>query len=105
MTQSLPNTPTPPFPGAANALYGDRGPQRSHNTGRQRKGHFTETQSIADHVEQAIDRVAGLGPKQRLALHSELVRMTRDISFIRLIHESTRGPYSEAAVQDEGRPL
>jgi hypothetical protein len=31
--------------------------------------------------------------------------MTRDISFIKLIADSARGPWSQAAVQDEGRPL
>jgi hypothetical protein len=31
--------------------------------------------------------------------------MCRDISFIRMIAEQARGPYSEAAVSDEGRPL
>ena len=33
------------------------------------------------------------------------MRMTRDLGFVRLIAAQTRGPYSEAAVQDEGRPL
>ena len=33
------------------------------------------------------------------------MRMTRDISFVRLIARQTHGPYSEAAVQDEGRLL
>jgi hypothetical protein len=89
------NQPTPPFNGAANALYGDRGPQRAHNTGRQ------EPQSLADHVDLALDRVKGLGPKQRLALHNELLRMLRDIEVIRLVAHSVRGAYGEAAVQDE----
>jgi hypothetical protein len=99
---SLVNQPTPPFNGAATALYGERGPQRAHNTGRQ------EPQSLADHVDLALDRVKGLGPKQRLALHNEVLRMLRDIEVIRLVAHSVRGPYSEAAVQganDEGRPL
>jgi hypothetical protein len=51
--------------------------------------------------------VANLNPRQRLALRNELMRMTRDISFVRLIAEQARGPYSEAAARpsDEGRPL
>jgi hypothetical protein len=53
----------------------------------------------------ARDRVKGLGPKQRLALHNEVVKMTRDIGFIKLVANSTHGPYSAAAVQDEGKPL
>ena len=96
---SLLNTPTPPFNGAATALYGERGPQRAHNTGRQ------EPQSLADHVDQCLARVKGLGPKQKLALHNEVLRMLRDIEVIRLVAHSVKGPYSEAAVQDEGRPL
>jgi hypothetical protein len=61
--------------------------------------------SIEHHVQDAIARVADLNPKQRLALRNELMRMTRDIGFVRLIAQQTHGPYSEAAVQDEGRPL
>jgi hypothetical protein len=102
MGPSLMNQPTPPFNGAATALYGDRGPQRSHNTGRQ------EPQSLADHVDQCLDRVKGLGPKQKLALHNEVLRMLRDIEVIRLIHESTRGPHSDQAAglpMDQERPL
>src|SRR6516225_11831526 len=93
------NQPTTPFNGPGEALYGPRGPTRAANTGRQ------EPQSPADHVDLALDRVKGLGPKQRLALHNEVLRMLRDIEVIRLVAHSVRGPYSEAAVQDEGRPL
>jgi len=53
----------------------------------------------------ARDRVKGLGPKQRLALHNEVVKMTRDIGFIKLVANSIHGPYSAAAVPDEGKPL
>ena len=98
-TVSLLNTPTPPFTGAANSLYGPRGPQRAHNTGRH------EPQSLADHVDLALDRVKGLGPKQRLALHNEMLRMLRDIEVTRLVAHSARGPWSEAAVRaDDGWP-
>jgi len=100
-TVSLLNTPTPPFTGAANSLYGPRGPQRAHNTGRQ------EPQSLADHVDMTLDRVKGLGPKQKLALHNELLRMLRDIEVIN-IHDSTRGPHSDSAAGQpmlEGQPL
>jgi hypothetical protein len=102
MRVSLLNQPTEPFRGAATALYTERGPQRSHNTGRQ------EPQSLADHVDMALDRVKGLGPKQKLAVHNEICRMLRDIEVIRLIHESTKGPYGDQAAgvpMDQGRPL
>ena len=100
MTTSLLNMPTPKFEGPAHSLYGPRGPVQSHNTGRQ------EPQSLADHVDAALDRVKGLGPQQKLSLHNEICRMLRDIEVIRLVAHSVRGPYGEAAVhQDEGRPL
>jgi hypothetical protein len=100
---SLLNQPTPPYNGPGAALYGERGPTRSYgNLGRRREG---PPQSIADHVDDAIKHVAGLTPKQRLAVHNEMVKLCRDISFIRMIAEQTHGPWSEAAVQDEGRPL
>ena len=99
------NEPVPEFPGAANAIYGKRGPQRASPDYAARKPLSTKPESIEHHVQDAIARVQGLSPRQRLALRNELMRMTRDISFVRLIAEQTRGPYSEAAVQDEGRPL
>ena len=99
MTTSLLNMPTPKFEGPAHSLYGLRGPVQSHNTGRQ------EPQSLADHVDATLDRVKGLGPQQKLSLHNEICRMLRDIEVIRLVAHSVRGPYCEAAVQDEGRPL
>ena|SRR6516164_3805093 len=106
MTVSLMNQPTPPFTRAANSLYGPRGPQRAHNTGRTRRGPEGPPMSIADHVDDALRHVAGLTPRQRLAVHNEMTKLCRDISFIRMIAESARGPWSEQAVrQDEGRPL
>jgi hypothetical protein len=100
-SRSLLNTPTPPFEGASNSLYGPRVPQRAHNTAR--KG---PPQSIADHIDDAIKRVAGLTPRQRLALHNELTKMARDISFIRMVHESreARGPRPPCARMRE-RPF
>jgi hypothetical protein len=56
-------------------------------------------ESIADHIDQAIGRVQGLGPKAKLALHNELTRMVRDISFLRMAMEAAHahGPWSEQA--------
>src|SRR6516162_6255492 len=99
MGPSLLNQRAPEFPGAANALYkyGPRGTTRDHN--RPLSG---PPESIADHIDQALDRVKGLGPKQRLALHNELTRMVRDISFLRMAMEAAHahGPWSEQAVHD-----
>ena len=99
------NQPTPVFEGPAHSLYGPRGPQRAAPDYAARKPLSTEPESIEHHVQDAIARVAGLSPRQRLALRNELMRMTRDISFVRCIAQQTHGPYSEAALQDEGRPL
>jgi hypothetical protein len=60
--------------------------------------------SIADHLDDAIKHVAGLTPKQRLAVHNEMTKMSRDISFIRMIADSARGPWSEAAVRSDESP-
>ena len=99
------NQPTPPFNGAGEALYGPRGPQRSHNTGR--RPHSGPPQSLEDQVQDAIARVPDLSPKQKLALRNVLMGMTRDVSFARMVLDQAKakGPWSEAAVQDEGRPL
>ena len=70
-------------------------PERS-DQGRQHRA-AGAAQSLADHVDLALDRVKGLGPKQRLALHNEMLRMLRDIEVIRLVAHSARGPWSEAA--------
>jgi len=98
MTVSLMNQPTPLFHGPATALYGERGPRRSHgNLGRKRVG---SPASLADHID-ALKHVADLTPHQRrLAVHNEMTKLCREVA------ESARGPWSEAAVRsDEGRPL
>ena len=108
MTTSLFNMPTPKFEGPAHSLYGPRGPQRAAPDYAARKPLSTEPESIEHHVQDAIARVQGLSPRQRLALRNELMRMTRDVGFIRCIHEQSRGPHSDQAAgipADEGRPL
>jgi hypothetical protein len=105
MTQSLLNQPTPPYRGAANSLYGPRGPQRASPDYRAKHG---PPQSIADNIDDAIKRVANLTPKQRLAVHNAMLTMTRDLSFVRMVAAQIRGPGpDELAVHgsDEGRPL
>ena len=101
-TVSFLNQPTPPFNGAATALYGDRGPQRAHNTGR--RAFNGPPMSLEEHVQDAIARVPDLSPRQRNALRNVMMGMTRDTSFIRLIADAARGPWSAAAVRgDEPR--
>src|SRR6516162_3441577 len=85
--QSFLNTPVVPFKGAANAIYGDRGPARASPDYAARKPLSGEPESLEHHVQDAIARVAGLNPRQRLALRNELMQMTRDIGFIKCIHE------------------
>jgi hypothetical protein len=102
MGPSLLNQKTPEFPGAANALYkyGPRGPTRDHN--RPLSG---PPESIADHIDQALDRVKGLGPKAKLAVHNEMVKLSRDISYIRMVASQAHhmGPHSEAAVTTDSQ--
>jgi hypothetical protein len=97
------NQPNPEFRGAARSLYGDRGPQRPMQDYNRKLSGLPE--SIADHIDQALDRVKGLGPKAKLALHNELTRMVRDISFLRMAMESARahGPWSEHAVTTDSQ--
>ena len=62
--------------------------------------------TIEHHIDDAIAKVPDLSPKQRNALRNLMMGMTRDISFIKLVADSARGPWSDQAVrQDEGRPL
>jgi hypothetical protein len=77
---------------AANALYGPRGPARQHRGA---------PQTLEDHVNEAIAKVANLSPSQRNAVRNVMMGLTRDISFIRLIHDQTRGPWSDAAAHPE----
>jgi hypothetical protein len=106
MRQSLLNTPTPPFNGAANSLYGPRGPQRQAPDYAARKPLSDQPQSIEHHIDDALARIPDLTGRQRNALRAELVRMTRSIDFIRCVSEQAHGAGPHSAVAfDEGRPL
>jgi len=50
---------------------------------------------------------ADLSARQPTALKGELMRTMHDIGFLRMLmaDAKAKGPWSEAAVQDEGRPL
>ena len=63
--------------------------------------------SIEHHIDDALARVADLTGRQRNAVRAEMLRMMHDITFLRQLTDEARarGPWSEAAVQDEGRPL
>jgi hypothetical protein len=102
---SLLNQKTEPFRGAATALYTDRGPARSELDYRRNAGRKVpegEPQSIADHVDQAIAKVQGLNPRQRLAIHNAMVNMMHDVRFLQMLHSQVRDPWIK---QDEGRPI
>jgi hypothetical protein len=64
-------------------------------------------QSVEEHISQALAKVPSIGPRQRTALTHVLMAMCRDIDFLRQLTAAAKasGPWSEAAVQDEGRPL
>jgi hypothetical protein len=103
--------------GPARTLYGDRGPV--NDLGQFTPRPMTTTmrfgkappppapQNIQQHIEQALSRVKGIGPGTRTALLHEIMKMCRDIDFLRQLTAAAKasGPWSEAAVQDEGRPL
>jgi hypothetical protein len=68
----------------------------------------TPPESLEHYIADSIARVAGLSGPQRRALQGELMRMCRDIGFIKCIHEQSLGPHSDAAAgvpMDQGRPL
>ena len=107
MGPSLLNQQPAAFNGAADALYryGPRGPARIHN--RPLNGVPT---SIEEHVGEAIRKVPGLNPRQKLALRNSTMAMLRDIHFLRLLMDEARakGPWSEAAVHgmdSQGNPF
>jgi len=110
--QSLLNTPTPPFNGAAASLYGPRGPRgptQAANTGRQRKPLSGAPESIQHHIDDCLALVADLSTKQKTALRAEISKMLNDITFLRMLTDEARarGPWSAEAVHptDEGRVL
>jgi hypothetical protein len=88
---TLMNQETAPFPGAANAIYGDRGPRRAFPDYHRRKPLSGAPQSLEHYIQDSIARVPDLSPRQKLALRNTIMTMTRDIGFIRLIHEQTHG--------------
>jgi hypothetical protein len=104
------NQPTEPFRGAANAIYGDRGPRRAApDYAAARKPNSTPPESLQDHIDDTLAHV-DLSASQKRALRSELLKMCRDISFIRCVAEQAHGagPHSDAAAgipMDQGRPL
>jgi hypothetical protein len=108
------NQKTPPFHSAATALYTERGPARSELDYRRNAGKAApdghEPQSIGDHIDGALSRVKGLGPQQRLAVHNEMVRLSKNIEYIHLVASQAHhlGPHSDQAAGGpmlEGQPL
>jgi len=99
---SLLNEKTVPFPGAANAMYGSRGPQRASPDYGARKPLSTPPESLADHIDDAIAKVPGLSAKQRAAVKSAMTVMLRDIGFNKLMAEQSQ---AHAVPMDQGRPL
>jgi hypothetical protein len=56
-------------------------------------------QTLEDHINEAIGRVANLSPSQRNSIRNVMLQKTRDIDFIRLVAEQIRGPWSERAAE------
>jgi hypothetical protein len=104
---SLLNIPTEPFHGPGASLYGERGPKRAFPDYHRRKALSGAPMSLEHYVQDSIARVPDLSPRQKLALRNTIMAMTRDIGFIRLIHEQTHGPYSDqaAGMDSQGNPV
>jgi hypothetical protein len=98
MTQSLLNTPTPPFNGPGASLYGPRGPQRPGD----RKPLSGPPESLADHIDGAIAKVPDLSAKQRAAVKAAMTTMLRDIGFNKMMADQAK---AHALPMDQGRPL
>jgi hypothetical protein len=108
--KSLLNMPVPKFEGAANALYGSRGPQRASPDYAARKPLSGHPESLEHCIDDALARIPDLTGRQRTALRGELLRMTRSLDFIKHVTEQAHqlGPHSDAAAgipMDQGRPL
>jgi hypothetical protein len=99
------NQKTAPYLGPGHAIYGDRGPQRaSPDYAAVRKPNSTPPESLADHIDDTLAHV-DLSGSQKRALRSGLLKMCRDISFIRCVAEQAHGTGPHSAVAfDEGRP-
>jgi hypothetical protein len=67
----------------------------------------TPPETVEHFIEDSIGRVADLSARQRTVLKGELMRTMHDIGFLRTLMDSAkaRGPWSQAAVSDEGRPI
>jgi hypothetical protein len=94
--------------GPSNAL-GQPGERPLTTTMRFAKARPGPPQSIQEHIEQCLSRVKGIGPRTKTALTHEIMRMCRDLDFLRQLTAAAKasGPWSEAAVSpsDEGRIL
>jgi hypothetical protein len=66
----------------------------------------TPPETVEDYIADTLAR-ADLSARQRTALKGELMRTMHDIGFLRTLmaDAKAKGPWSEAAVQHEGRPL
>jgi hypothetical protein len=64
-------------------------------------------QNVEEHISQALAKVPNISSRQRTALTHVLMAMCRDIDFLRQLTAAAKaiGPWSQAAVSDEGRPL
>jgi hypothetical protein len=106
---SLLNVPTPVFQGPAHSLYGPRGPQRAAADYAARKPLSGQPETLEHCIDDALALVDLTG-RQKNALRAELMRMTRSLDFIKLVHDQAHqlGLHSDQAAgvpMDQGRPL
>jgi hypothetical protein len=83
----------------AKSFYGPHGPQQalgqftprpSSTTISPRRfglGPAEPPQSISEHITSAVEKIPGLTGRQRNAVHAAMLAMTRDISFVKQVHD------------------
>jgi hypothetical protein len=62
----------------------------------------TPPESLADHIDDAIAKVADLSAKQRAAVKAAMTTMLRDIGFNKMMADQAK---AHALPMDQGRPL
>jgi hypothetical protein len=97
----------------AHSLYGPHGPQQAlgHFSPRPLTGQISPKRfglgppeppaSISEHISHAVAKIPDLSPKQRNSVHAAMLALTRDISFVKMVHDQV----GWSPKQDEGRLL
>ena len=80
----------------AHSVYGAHGPRNDMPGGSPRpmtttmrfaKAPPEPPQSISEHISSAVEKIPGLTGRQKNAVHAAMLAMTRDISFVKMVHD------------------